>query len=375
MDRRMQAQIETDPVLWEAAEWLLELRDGNVSGERITEWQQWLSEAAHRQAFDRVESLWDMAAGVKARWPAEAELAGDEYSGDEGIAAWRARAKADAAVGSAHSRGREAARTPGSGPWGRTIFSALAASAIAAAAIAALVYWPWAGAFLDGGSRISISTGVGQTRTVTLRDGTVISVGGDSSLVAVLRRRSRTVWLASGEAYFRVRKDAARPFTVRAGRSTVTDLGTIFDVRHVDRGLVVSVAEGVVRVTTPPPPADPGGRPLATRLSAGHRLALERFDTTPQVSPIDPDWAADWRQGRLHYLDEPLGSVAADLERYSGRRIIIADPDVARLRVTAVVSLHDIGAWLASLSATFPVRVLSQSGSVTIERRRVPGLP
>ena len=43
MDRLLQAQLEDDPALKEAAEWFFEMRSDDVSGERIAEWQQWLS--------------------------------------------------------------------------------------------------------------------------------------------------------------------------------------------------------------------------------------------------------------------------------------------------------------------------------------------
>lgn len=378
MDRRLQAQIEADPVLQEAAEWLLELRSGNVSSQRITEWQRWLSEAAHRQAFDRVESLWHMTAEVNARWPSEAELTLDRYIADEGISAWRARAGSDVSAGARRHWLRQVPQMLGAWPWRRARFFTFSASAVAAAIVMLLVYWPTISVFLHGGTRISLHTGIGESRTFTLQDGTVISVGPDTTLTATLGKHFRTVALQSGDAYFRVRKDPAKPFTVHAGRSTVTDLGTVFDVRHVGSGIVVSVAEGVVRVTAALPQREPGSklnspnadvRRLAMRVTAGQRLAMEPFDTAPRISSIDRRWVAGWRRGHLYFLDEPLGSVVADLNRYSTRRIIVADPDIARLRVTAAVSVHDIDSWLASLRTTFSVRVVRRVDHLIIEPR------
>ncbi len=383
MDRRLQAQLEADPVLQEATEWLVELHGGNVPGERISQWQQWLAEGAHQQAFDRVESLWHMTAEVKPAWPSQAELTRDEYAGNEGIAAWRARTRPDPAEPGRGGCPRQLSLGRGPWRWGRGRFGALAATAMTAALAVGVIYWPAIRAFFQGGSRIFVHTGIGQTRTFTLQDGTAISVGPDTTLTVTLRAHSRSIALRSGEAYFRVRKEPSRPFTVRAGHSTVTDLGTLFDVRHVDRGIVVSVAEGMVRVTTSLPqphgaPSKPSGRAarvLAIRLRTGQRLALEPFDTVPRIATIDPKWVASWRQNRLHYLDEPLGSVVADLDRYSRRRISVADPAIARLRVTAVVTVQGIDAWLASLAAAFPVRVVRQPGAVIIEPRHTPGIP
>ena len=115
-----------------------------------------------------------------------------------------------------------------------------------------------------------------------------------------------------------------------------------------------------------------GDRPklAAIQLTAGHRLSLESFNTDPQLSPVNPRWVAGWREGRLQYVDEPLNSVVADLTRYSDRRIVVASPGVASLRVTGVVFVQNINGWLASLGATFPVQVvLEADGTTVIERR------
>jgi len=69
-------------------------------------------------------------------------------------------------------------------------------------------------------------------------------------------------------------------------------------------------------------------------------------------------------------LDEPLNGVVSDLARYSKRRIVIATPALVDLRVTGVVFVQNIDGWLASLEATFPIRVVSEAdGSTLIEQR------
>jgi transmembrane sensor len=383
MDRGLQAQIETDPVLREATEWLLELRSGNISSQRITQWERWISKAAHRQAFDRVESLWQMASGVNARWPDESELAQDKYAGEEGITTWRALAQSTVHPDSRRRRSWPAPRMAREGRRLKGLF-AFSVPALAAAAIMLVIYWPALRVFIQGGTRISLHTGIGESRTLTLQDGTIVSIGPDTTLTATLSEHSRTIVLETGDAYFRVKEDPARPFIVHAGRSTVRDLGTIFDIRHVDSGIVVSVAEGMVQVTAPVPHSGPGddSRPASARirrtpllLAAGQRLTLEPFDTVPRISKIDPRWVASWRRGRLHYLDEPLGSVVADLDRYSDTRIVVTDPKIARLRVTAAVSLRSINAWLASLGAAFPLQVVHRADLLLIEPRKSHRLP
>lgn len=375
MDRLLQAQLEDDPLLTEAAEWFFEMRSDEVSGERIAEWQQWLSDATNRGAFGRVEALWRLIDGATVRWPAEAEVAADGYSGTESITAWRLRC-------GQHAEPKARRRAGIARNWRvRRMAIVGIAAAAAAAAITFVAYWPILAVALQGGSRIAVATRVSDTRTISLPDGTVVSAGADTDLVATFLQRSRTVVLRHGEAYFRVVKDPSRPFTVRVGDATVTDVGTAFDVRRTLNGVVVAVAEGVVNVATRSTGAHirslghplgsieaPGLAPI--ELSAGERLALESFDTLPHLSPVNPNSVAGWRKGRLQYVDEPLDGVIADLARYSDRRIVLATPAVANLRVTGVVYVQDIDGWLSSLEATFPLRVLPEKDGTTLIEQR-----
>lgn len=371
MDRLLQAQLEDDPLLTEAAAWFFQMRSDDISGERIIEWQQWLADAGNRDAFGRVEALWRLLDHATVRWPTEAEVTADRYCGAESITSWRHHGQ---------PRPAPAARKRPTHRWHRPDVR-LAITGIAAAAALALLaaaYWPALTVALQGGSRIAIATGIGETQTVRLSDGSVISAGADTRLVATLLQRSRTVVLTRGEAYFRVVRNPTRPLTVRAGSTTVTDIGTAFDVRRTLDGVVVAVAEGVVNVATRPrsdafgaikrlagAAAAPAMAPI--QLTAGQRLAVESFATQPLLSSVKPGWVGGWRDGRLQYVDEPLDAVVSDLARYSDRRITIASPAVGALRVTGVVDVNNIRGWLDSLQATFPVRVSSdQNGATTL---------
>lgn len=371
MDRLLQARLEEDPLLKQAVEWFLEMRSDDVSGERIAEWQQWLSHATNRQAFGRVEALWHLTDGATASWPTEAEVTADGYSGTESVAGWRLRSEGRSSLPIRSRLGHQWI-------WRRLGTTLAGVAAAAAVAFVAITYWPTISVALQEGSRITLTTGVGDKRTIRLPDGSVISAGADTDLVATLLERSRTVVLSHGEAYFHVMKDPNRPFTVRAGDATVTDVGTVFDVRRTLNGIIVAVAEGMVNVATQPPRDRlssiehlNGTHGLtAIQLTAGERLALEPFNTLPQLSSVTPNSVGGWRQGRLQYVEEPLDSVVADLARYSDRRIIIATPALANLRVTGVVYVRSINGWLDSLQATFPVRVQSQADGTTIIEQR-----
>ncbi|HEX5776928.1 MAG TPA: FecR domain-containing protein, partial [Caulobacteraceae bacterium] len=81
----------------------------------------------------------------------------------------------------------------------------------------------------------SFQTAVGQRATVTLPDGSSVTLNTDTVVRTRADQDRRLVYLDKGQAFFRVARDRRHPFVVAAGGRTVTALGTAFDVR-IDRG-------------------------------------------------------------------------------------------------------------------------------------------
>src|SRR6202034_2266527 len=91
-------------------------------------------------------------------------------------------------------------------------------------------------------------TEIGENRRLTLADGSVISLGGNTRIEVAMSENVRAIELTKGEALFKVAKDAARPFKVRAGDATIIAVGTEFNVERDSDRAVVSVTEGRVEV-------------------------------------------------------------------------------------------------------------------------------
>ena len=178
----------------------------------------------------------------------------------------------------------------------------------------------------------TFATGVGETDTVRLADGTSVRLGPESRLTVIeaYGGTAREVEL-SGEAMFQVAHDEARPFTVRAGGAVVTDLGTAFTVRtDGDEGVRVVVTEGSVRLA---PAGAAAGQGVV--LAAGERgvLGPSGMPALEPGSPTDADLA--WTEGRLVFDDAPFARVAADLRRWYGVELVLADSSLAGRRLTA----------------------------------------
>lgn len=165
----------------------------------------------------------------------------------------------------------------------------------------------------------TIETAPGEQRTVTLSDGSEVSLAGATRLT-LDRRRPRDVTLEAGRALFDVTHDEAHPFLVEVGDATLTDLGTTFDVTRLKDGARVSVSEGVVQVDT---------RNATATLHAGDAVV-----TTPdglESRSVSPEDVASWREGRLSWTGETLEVVAQDLSRALNRPITVS-PDLAGRR-------------------------------------------
>lgn len=191
--------------------------------------------------------------------------------------------------------------------------SAIAAVVAVAAVGVGLFSWnerarPW-----------TLETAPGEVRTVTLSDGSTVSLAGGTRL-ALDRRRPRDVTLEAGRALFEVTHDESRPFVVSVGDATLTDLGTVFDVTRLDGGARVSVSEGSVRVDLK--------RETAT-LHPGHSVMASAAGLERRTVAVED--VGGWREGRLAYTGEKLAVVAEDLSRALNRPVK-ADPAVADRR-------------------------------------------
>lgn len=175
------------------------------------------------------------------------------------------------------------------------------------------------------------TTATAELRTVTLDDGSEVTLAPRSAIAVDYAARERKVELLSGAAFFTVRKDSERPFKVQAGAVQTTVLGTRFEVNLGEEGVTVSVEEGLVALSDRQHPS------LNTQLGAGQSARVGRSGVTGNTAPT----VAAWRQKLLLADDRPVGEAVADLARYYGGTILIMDSALATRRVTGVYGLAD----------------------------------
>lgn len=299
----------------EATEWLILLQEEPDDAELCERFDAWLkADPANESAWACTRTLSDVAVLLPAARAARDPAPGEATSMTHPPRATDPDASVIELVPRQTSRRRWIAP----------------AMAVAIAACLAL----WAGPALLLQLRADYVTRTAELREVDLPDGSRVTLAPDSAIAVVDDARGRQVRLLSGEAYFRVRPDPARPFRVTARDVEATVLGTSFDVRLGDNDVAVSVEEGIVAVGAAGAPVEAGERLVAGQFVRVSPAGIERGSEPSEL-------VAAWRRGQLYAQETRLGDAIEQLRRYFNGTIMLTDADLADRRVTGAYNLTD----------------------------------
>jgi transmembrane sensor len=297
------AEIEAMAPEEAAALWLVRFDGGASAGDRDL-FERWLNaDAAHARAWSAAQAGWNLL-----------DL--------ENEAAFADLLEEARAAGLPPTRHRSWTRYAG-------VAAALAVGALA---------WELPGVWRDhiaplpaaeaAASGFRYATAVGQTRSVRLADGSIVTLDTASRIEGRFTARGRDLRLVAGQAYFDVAHDPVHPFRVAFQDQVVTALGTRFDVRIDPASAEVTLLQGHVVVQA--------AAPSDTRvdLSPGQAVVVDAQDY--HVRAVDPERSAAWRTGSVHFENVPLPQALAEMSRYSDHPFLVRDPVVAALRISGV---------------------------------------
>lgn len=328
----------------EAMAWLMRIRDGSLSEPDLAEWTVWYeSDDRNKRAFDEMQRFW-IGAGT--------------------LAAGRTR------IQSLLGEGMNTIQTPPQRRTGRGLLVPLALAASAAL----LVFLIHAFAPRRLGAAPSAPAHPPLVRETLLPDGSKVELAPRSVLQVRYTPTERRVVLRTGEAYFSVIHDPARPFTLSVNGLLIRDVGTAFNIRDADGRTVVTVIRGAIDVVSGSSIAG-AGKATALRIIAGEQADWDRA-AQPVLAKADVARALSWREGRLEYVAQPLSSVIADVNRYARRPVIIGDQAAGAILFTGTVFTRTADDWVQSLPNEFPVELISTGGrSLTLASRPVGQAP
>lgn len=296
----------------EAADWLLRLDEHPDDRTARIAFEQWLSRSEeHRKAWEKTLRVWTLLP--------HAQPSGCRAS-FEGHAPAPARRRF-------MRRGRLAAAAGG---------VAFCLLLLAAAPTA------WIHATAD------YSTAVGEVATVTLADGSIVHLGGDTALRVRLHETQRSVAVLSGEAFFDVAHVENKPFVVEANGTEVEVVGTAFNVLLTNGRTEIALARGSIDASF-----ERNGSDIRERLVPGQILVVDDESDDAAISAIAIDDIGSWREGRLHVANATIGSVVDQIRRYHPAWILLPDPVLSRQKVTGVYDLQDPDRALRALVAPY----------------------
>lgn len=347
----------------QATNWYHRLQQENLPEADVVKWQNWLAESdKHMQAFEEVEEIMLLSSQVdQVNWPTEDELKIDDYDTELSITQWKnqRRFRAGASKVKRFNWREMAIFSHHPAP----VFAGLGLVFVGMLVLGVLFHRD-----LSSGDYLNVAlheTGAAEHRSITLTDGSQITLGAKSLISAAYSEEQRRVVLERGEAFFDVAKDPERPFVVVSGDHTITAIGTAFNVARQSDRVVVTVTEGVVRVeeeaeVSADQPVDKIPQvdvvDSAAVLLAGQQIVYSN-EEIGEVVVADAEVVTAWRQGRLKYISEKLRYVIADVNRYSNQSIHLADDKVGSTLFTGTVFKGKIDNWLDSLGEAFPIEI------------------
>jgi transmembrane sensor len=196
----------------------------------------------------------------------------------------------------------------------------------------------------------------GRVMDVTLADGSRVTLDAGSAIRVAFSDKVRRVTLERGAAYFEVAHDAAHPFQVGVADRRVIVTGTRFVTTLTGDGAQVSLLQGRVLIGRRDA-AEKDALDGALALSPGERAVFRSGQPGIDKASADVEATTAWRRRRLVFKDAPLSDVVVAAARYSDAPLVVADPGLARIRVTAVLPLEGEGSIADRMAALLPVRI------------------
>jgi transmembrane sensor len=244
-------------------------------------------------------------------------------------------------------------------------------------------------------AKSEVSTKNGSRTKIQLPDGSTVWLNSSSKLVydnehfgTGIREVSLT-----GEAYFDVVKNPAKPFVIHTAKMDIKVLGTAFNVKCYpgEKTTETSLIRGSVEVTLK-------DRQEKIMMKPNEKLIINNDEVKQAVVPVKPIitsqkaeplkerpiielrnhltlYPADnsivetaWKENRLVFSSETLEEIALKMERWYGVTIIIASEKLKKELLTGAFEVETIYQALGALQLTTPFTYKMDKNVITISK-------
>jgi transmembrane sensor len=245
-------------------------------------------------------------------------------------------------------------------------------------------------------AKSEVSTKNGSRTKIQLPDGSTVWLNSSSKLVydndhfgTGIREVSLT-----GEAYFDVVKNPAKPFVIHTAKMDIKVLGTAFNVKCYpgEKTTETSLIRGSVEVTLK-------DRQEKIMMKPNEKLIINNDEVKQTVEPVKPIIASQkavvlkerpiielrnhltlypadnsivetaWKENRLVFSSETLEEIALKMERWYGVNIIIASEKLKKELLTGAFEVETIYQALDALQLTTPFAYKMDKNVITISKQ------
>lgn len=296
-----------------AIDWMVKLQSGAATDAERDACQRWRAQhAQHELAWTRLQSLSDRMAGLPP-------------------------ALAHGTIGASQSRTRHNRRFAL-----KTLSIALGVGVLALAGEKVIPWQPLLAQY---------STRAGERRRVVLADGTVVDLNTSTAIDARYDEQARLLQLHRGELLITTapeHRTQYRPFLVQTRLGQARALGTRFQMRDTEAGVLVAVFEGAVEFTS-----EHAIEPV--RIDAGQQGLFGQRGLIAALSQANEETVA-WTDGFIVANSMRLGDLVTELDRYMPGKLR-CESSIANLPISGVFPIDQPARILAALARTLPVRI------------------
>ena len=222
---------------------------------------------------------------------------------------------------------------------------------------------------LGGQQTLEYATGYGETRTLTLPDGTTVVLNANSALSYQDHwhpEQSREVWL-DGEAFFSVvHTQNHQRFRVNVTEDfTVEVLGTEFNVKDRREKTQVVLNAGKVRLNI-----KEHDKTQTVTMHPGELVEFSGINQSLVKKQVNPELYDAWRHHKMIFEEMPLQEMVSVLEDNYGVSITIEDTTLANTRLTGAFPTHNLDMILTSLPTIVAMDVVKNEDGIIFKSKQ-----
>ncbi|GAB3298208.1 FecR family protein [Hymenobacter tenuis] len=244
-------------------------------------------------------------------------------------------------------------------------------SSLALLVLVAAGWWQWSRP--GSSSRIRYATASQQRRTITLPDGSVVTLNANSTLTTARQWTAsspREVWL-TGEGFFQVTHRTSQPvpniqaapanvkFVVHAGKLAISVVGTEFDVKSRGGETKVVLRSGKVLV-------DRQAGLLREKLAMQPGDLVETSAARPRLSRrrVQPELYSAWTQDWLRFRATPVREIVQLLRSSYNLQVEVSDDAILNQEITGDVPANSLDVLLPALAKALDIQVTRTGNKV-----------